>query len=254
MEVLVCVKRVPAPGPKIPLTPDEQEIDTRFLGFTIGPHEECAVEEAVQIVERHGGSSTVLTVGPPEADEQLRFAMSMGVDRGVHVVTEENDWDPQATASAIVDAIRTLEADGQRFDLILFGNETADSGNYQIGIRVAFGLGLPIVSGIKGIELASGTVTLYRSIPDGYERYELPLPAAAAVKEGLNLPRYPAMKNRLRAKKAEVRTLQPERRAGGLEKLRLHHPEQVEAETVVLGSGAEAAPEVADVLKELGLI
>lgn len=254
MEVLVCVKRVPAPGPKIPLTPDEQEIDTRFLGFTIGPHEECAVEEAVQIVEQHGGSSTVLTVGPVEADEQLRYAMSMGIDRGVHVLTEENDRDPQATSSAIVDAVRTLEADGQRFDLILFGNETADSGNYQIGIRVAFGLGLPIVSGIKGIELADGTATLYRSIPDGFERYELPLPAAAAVKEGLNLPRYPAMKSRLRAKKAEVRMLQPATRAGGLEKLRLHHPEQAEAETVILGSGAEAAPEVADVLKELGLI
>lgn len=255
MEVLVCVKRVPAPGPKIPLTPDEQEIDTRFLGFTIGPHEECAVEEAVQIVERHGGSSTVLTVGPAEADEQLRYAMSMGgIDRGVHVLTEENDWDPQATASAVIDAIRTLEAEGQRFDLILFGNETADSGNYQIGIRVAFGLGLPIVSGIKGIELAGDVVTLYRSIPDGFERYELPLPAAAAVKEGLNLPRYPAMKNRLRAKKAEIRMLQPKRRPGGLQKLRLHHPQQAEADTVILGAGAEAAPDVADVLKELGLI
>jgi electron transfer flavoprotein beta subunit len=254
MEVLVCVKRVPAPGAKITLTPDGQDIDTRYLGFTIGPHEECAVEEAVRIVEQHGGSSTVLALGPPEADEQIRFAMSMGVNHGVHVLTDDAEWDPQATASAITDAIRELESERGAFDLILFGNETADAGNYQVGIRVAFALGLPIVSGIKGIEIGDDVVTLYRGIPDGFERYELPMPAAAAVKEGINLPRYPAMRERLRAKKAEVRVVHPEQRSAGLEKVRLHHPPQQETETVILGSGADAAPKVADVLEELGLI
>ena len=72
MEVLVCVKRVPATGGRIVLTADGQEIDTKFLGFTVSPHEECAAEEAVRIVEAQGGSSTVLTLGPAEAEEQLR--------------------------------------------------------------------------------------------------------------------------------------------------------------------------------------
>ena len=72
MEVLVCVKRVPATGGRITLTEDEQSIDTKFLGFTVSPHEECAVEEAVRLVEAHGGSSTVLTLGPEVATEQLR--------------------------------------------------------------------------------------------------------------------------------------------------------------------------------------
>jgi electron transfer flavoprotein beta subunit len=254
MDVLVCVKRVPTPGPRIPLTPDGVEIDTRYLGFTIGPHEECAVEEAVRIVEQHGGSSTVLALGPPEADEQIRYALSMGIDHGVHVQIDELDWDPQATAKAIAAAIESLRAEGRSFDLILFGNESADAGNYQVGVRVAFALGLPIVNGIKGIEIGHDVVTLYRDIPNGFERYELPLPAAAGVKEGINLPRYPAMRGRLRAKKAEVPVIHPDRRAGGLTKFRLHHPPQQESETVILGSGADAAPRIADVLEELGLL
>ncbi|MDA3623874.1 electron transfer flavoprotein beta subunit/FixA family protein [Saccharopolyspora oryzae] len=256
MDVLVCVKRVPATGAKIPLTEGGEDVDTRHLGFTIGPHEECAVEEAVRIVERFGGSSTVLTVGPPEADEQLRYAISMGVDHGVLVETGSGETDPEATASAIIAAIRELEADGRRFDLIMFGNESADAGNYQVGIRVAYALGLPIVGGVKGIELdlAAGQVAFRRPVDDGVEVYRAPLPSAVAVKEGLNLPRYPSIKGRLRAKKTQLRILRPELKDGGLRKVRLRLPPEAERETVVLGHGAAAAGPVVDVLTELGVV
>ena len=133
MKVLVCVKRVPMTGGRIVLTADEQAIETRHLGFTISPHEECGVEEAVRIIEQHGGESVVLTLGPPEAAEQLRDAMAIGADRAIHLVTDGEEWDPQATAAAIVDAIRPTRPGP--FDLILFGNESADAGNYQVGIR-----------------------------------------------------------------------------------------------------------------------
>ena len=94
------------------------------------------MEAAVQLKERHGGSTTVLTLGPPEAVEQLRYSVSVGADQVVLVPADTTELDPQATASALVDAIRELEAD-QPYDLILFGNESADSGGYQVGIRVA---------------------------------------------------------------------------------------------------------------------
>src|SRR5581483_11686750 len=139
MNVLVCVKRVPLTGGKIVLTDDERAISTRHLGFTISPHEECGVEEAVRLVEQHGGSSTVLTLGPPEAEEQLRDMMAIGIDRAVHLVTEGEEWDAQATARAIVAAI---QAQPEPFDLLLFGNESADAGNYQVAIRVAQAMGL----------------------------------------------------------------------------------------------------------------
>ena len=81
MDILVCVKRVPMVGGRISLLPDGQQIDTRQLAFTISPHEECAVEEAVRLVERHGGTVTVLALGPPEAEEQLRNAVAVGAGR-----------------------------------------------------------------------------------------------------------------------------------------------------------------------------
>src|ERR1700682_4989817 len=104
MNVLVCVKRVPATAGQITLTPDGQEIDARYLGFTISPHEECAVEEAVRLVEKHGGSSTVLTLGREAATDQLRDAMALGVDRAILLETDGREWDATATAAAIVEA------------------------------------------------------------------------------------------------------------------------------------------------------
>ncbi len=157
MNILVCVKRVPLTGGRIVLTDDQRAISTRHLGFTISPHEECGVEEAVRLIESHGGSSTVLTLGPPEAEEQLRDMMALGIDRAIHLVTDGEEWDPQATARAIVEAIANQP---ERFDLILFGNESADAGNYQVAIRVAYKLGLPCVTGVKGITASGGRVAV----------------------------------------------------------------------------------------------
>jgi electron transfer flavoprotein beta subunit len=144
VRILVCVKRVPVTGGRMVLTEDAQALETKHLGFTISPHEECAVEEAVRIVEAGGGEVVVLTLGPAEAEEQLRDCLAIGADRGILLKTSD-EWDPQATAGAIVDAARGEEP----FDLVLFGNESADAGNYQVGIRVAYALGLPVVTGLK---------------------------------------------------------------------------------------------------------
>jgi electron transfer flavoprotein beta subunit len=107
MNILVCVKRVPLTGGRIVLTEDERAISTRHLGFTISPHEECAVEEAVRLVEAHGGASTVLTLGPAEAQEQLRDMMAIGAERAVHLLTGGEECDPQATAAAIAAEARS---------------------------------------------------------------------------------------------------------------------------------------------------
>ena len=167
MRILVCVKRVPLTGGKMVLTADEQALETRHLGFTISPHEECGVEEAVRIVEQHGGSSTVLTLGPAEAEEQLRDTLAIGIDRAIHLVTDGADWDPEATADALVEAIRAEQAAGTDPDLIVFGNESADSGNYQVGIRVAHALGRPCVTGLKGVGVHDGRVRCEREAGSG---------------------------------------------------------------------------------------
>ncbi|SVE36945.1 uncharacterized protein METZ01_LOCUS489799, partial [marine metagenome] len=208
MRILVCVKRVPAPGARINITADGQTVDAAHLGFTTSPHEECAVEEAIQLTEAHGGEVTVMTLGPAEAEEQLRYAASVGAHYFVLIPIDDVDWDPQRTATALAEAIAAVEADDGAFDLILFGNESADAGGFQVGVRVANHLGRPIVNGIKGIDvggnLADGMAAARRAIEGGFEVYNVPMPAVFGVKEGINLPRYPTMKGRLASRKAEV--------------------------------------------------
>ncbi len=251
MNILVCVKRVPLTGGKIVLTEDERAISTRHLGFTISPHEECAAEEAVRLIEQHGGSCAVLTLGPSEAEEQLRDMMAIGVDRGVHLLTGDEEWDPQATASAIVEAIR---AEPDPFDLLMFGNESADAGNYQVPIRVAQALGLPCATGIKALSLHDGRIRCEQEVASGRDVYDLPLPAVVTVKEGLNLPRYPSVPGRLRAKRKPVATSTPTRPDPRLELVRLLLPPGSGKQVQVLGHGPEAAPAVVGVLSELGLL
>jgi electron transfer flavoprotein beta subunit len=251
MNILICIKRVPATGGKITLTADEQSIDTRHLGFTISPHEECAVEEALRLVQAHGGSVVVLTLGPAAAAEQLRDALAVGAERAILLETDGAEWDPGATADAIVEAVR---ADGTPFDLLLFGNEAADTGDYQVGIRVAHALDLPVVTGVKQLEIANGVAAARREAAGGWEIFEAPLPAVLTVKEGINLPRYPSLPGRLKAKKKEIRTLTPAPRASGLRKVRLRLPPEQEKSVQILGSGPEAAPKVVEVLRELGLV
>ncbi|MGN6869348.1 MAG: electron transfer flavoprotein subunit beta/FixA family protein [Solirubrobacteraceae bacterium] len=252
MNILVCVKRVPLTGGKIMLTDDQRAISTRHLGFTISPHEECGCEEAVRLIEQHGGASTVLTLGPPEAEEQLRDMMAIGIDRAVHLITDgANEWDPQATADAIIAAI---QSEPEPFDLILFGNESADAGNYQVAIRVAHKLGLPVVTGVKAIAVQNGNLRCEQEVAGGRDVYELPLPAVVTVKEGINLPRYPSVPGRLRAKRKPLETSSPARPTSNLEMVRLALPPGSGKQAEVLGDGANAAPAVVGVLHELGLV
>jgi electron transfer flavoprotein beta subunit len=248
MDVLVCVKRVPETGARITLTADDQDIDTSYLGFTISPHEECAVEEAIRIGAAHDAGTTVLTLGPPAAAEQLRNALAMGIQKAMLLETDGGEFDPSATAEAIADAVRA-----RGFDLLLFGNESADSGGYQVPVRVAALLGLPVVTGIKGIEIADGVLTARREAGGGWEIFEVPLPAVVSVREGINLPRYPSLPGQIRAKKAELERSEPARREAALEKVRLVVPQEARSSVQVLGEGADAAPRVVEVLRELGV-
>ena len=259
MEIGVCVKRVPMVGGKIVLTPDEQEVDTRMSGFAISPHEECAVEEAVQITERLGGTASVITLGPPAAADQLREALALGAKRAVLLETDGREWGPAATAAAIVAEVRRHAASGPGYDLLLCGNEAADTGDYQVGIRVACALGWPCVTGIKSLEIAEADsagagARASREYGGGAETFEFGLPAVICVKEGINLPRYPSLPGRLRAKRAEIERHEPQWQADGLRKRSLRVPAAERKQATVLGTGAAAVPALLGVLDEWGLL
>ncbi len=254
MRVLVCIKRVPEVAGRITLTDDQRAIDTKYVGFTIGPHEECAVEEAVRLIEAHGGELVVLTLGPAESLEQLRDAMALGVSRAIHLVTDGEEWDGESTAAAIVDAVRADEAESGPFDVILLGNEAADAGGYQVGVRIGRALGRPVVTGIKGLAVADGTARCEQEAGGGRDVYEVRTPAVVGVLEGINLPRYPSVPGRLRAKSKPVATSSPARPPQRLEMIRLVVPPAAVKEAEVLGHGPGAAPAVVAMLQSVGIV
>ena len=259
MDIGVCVKRVPMVGGRSAVTPDGQDVDTRMSGFTVSPHEECAVEEAVQIIERLsskglGGSVTVLTLGPAEAAEQLRDMLALGAGHALLLETDGREWGAIATAEAIADvARRRAEGPDGPYDLLLFGNEAADTGDYQVGVRVAHALGLPCVTGVKNLEISSGGARARREYRGSEEVFDIPLPAVISVKEGINLPRYPSLPGRLRAKRAAIDTVVPQWHSEGLRKEGLRVPAQAQRGAQVLGSGAAAVPALVALFEELGV-
>ena len=251
MRILVCVKRVPAPGARINITADGQEVDTAHLAFTTSPHEECAVEAAAQLVEQHGGEATVLTLGPAEAEEQLRYAVSVGMQKAVLLPTNDGDWDPQRTAQAIAgaDSCRSRRADGA-FDLILFGNESADSGGFQVGIRVAHALGRPMVNGGKGLTIDGGAGARAARV----RRRPRDVRAAAAGggrrQGGHQPPALPDDEGPPGVEEGRGRHDRAERRRGRARtRCRCARPVEKRSETVILGTGPDAAPAVVDVLE-----
>jgi electron transfer flavoprotein beta subunit len=254
VRVLACIKRVPITGGRIVLTDDSRAIDTRHLGFTMSPHEECGVEEAVRIIEANGGDSVVVTLGPAEAVEQLRDAMALGIDRAIHLQTDGQEWDGEATAAAVTEAIKADEAAAGRFDLIFFGNESADSGGFQVGARVAFALGRPLVTGLKRVALEGASVRCEQEVEGGRDVYVVPLPAVLTVKEGLNLPRYPSVPGRMRARSKPVAVSTPSRPDARLEMVRLVVPAGQGRRAEVLGTGAAAAPAVVEMLRKAGVL
>jgi len=254
VRIAACIKRVPITGGRILLTEDARAINTQHLGFTMSPHEECGVEEAVRLIEANKGDSVVLTLGPPEAVDQLRDAMALGIDRAIHLQTDGQEWDGESTASVLLEAIRADEAANGPFDIIFFGNESADSGGFQVGIRVAYALGRPCVTGLKKVTLQGSSVRCEQEVEGGRDVYVVPLPAVLTVKEGLNLPRYPSVPGKMRARSKPVAVSDPSRQAPRLELVKLAIPAGQGRRAESLGSGVTAAPAVVEVLRKAGVL
>jgi electron transfer flavoprotein beta subunit len=252
--VLVCVKRVPDSSSEVVLTDDAQAVDGRYAGFTTSPHEECAVELAVQIVAATGGEAAVLTLGDADAVEQLRSALAVGLTAATLVEADAATFGPADVAREIAAVVRAHEADGVSHDLVLLGNDAADSGDFQVGIRLGYELRRPVVNGARVVSVADGVVTARVDGPDGTETYQVPLPAIVTIREGGVEPRYPSVPGRMKAKKVPIEERTPSAEPTGPKRVRLTLPPPVPSNVQILGEGAAAAPAVVDLLEELGVL
>jgi len=246
--VLVCIKRVPDAAGEVLLTADEQALDARFVGFTVSAHENCAVELAVRI-----GDATVLSLGPADTVEQLRGALGVGAKAAVLIEADPVGYGPADIAREIAAVVKAHEAEGKTYDLILLGNDAADTGDFQVGIRLAYELGRPVVNGVRTVEVAGDVATARGDGIDGVETYEVPLPAVVTVLEGGVEPRYPTITGRMKAKKTPIETVEPRNQPSGPERVRLTLPPAQPSTVDVLGEGPDAAAAVVDLLQRLGV-
>ena len=255
MDILVCIKRVPDIAGTVALDDTGTGIDDSGLGHTMSSHEECAVELAIGTASATGGTVTVLTVGPAEAVEQLRAAVAVGANDGILIETAEADaFAPEDIAQVIGDVVRDRVEAGQTFDLVLLGNDAADTGDFQVGIRLAYDLGYPVLSNIQSFTPGAGGLEARGIGPAGTEVFSLDLPAVIAVQEGGVDPRYPSITGRMKAKKAPIVEYDAPVPGTGNPRIRLELPEVEQSSVTILGEGPEAAPALVDVLEEIGVI
>lgn len=252
-DVLVCIKRVPDSSGQILLTDDAQGVDGRFVGFTVSNHESAALELAIRAADATGGRVTLLTVGGSEAVEQLRSSLALGAHAAVLVEADPTELGPADVAREVASVVRDHEQGGTTYDLVLLGNDAADSGDFQVGIRLAHALGRPVVNGASTVALTDGRLEARVDGPEGEETYDVPLPAVVTVLEGGVEPRYPTLKGRMAAKKVEVEVRRPSTTFEGAHRVRLLLPPPAPSTVEVLGEGPEAAGAVVDVLEKLGV-
>ncbi|WP_210604307.1 electron transfer flavoprotein subunit beta/FixA family protein [Brevibacterium oceani] len=280
MDVLVCIRRVPDIAGSVTLDDTGANIDESGLGHTMSAHEECAVELAIQTAAATGGTVTVLTLGPAEAVEQLRSALAVGANDGILVEAADlAAFGPEDIAQVIGDIIRDRAEGGQTFDLVLVGNDAADTGDFQVGIRLAYDLGYPVLTSIQTIRAVDGGVGGGGAVdggsgsgsggvadggagvieargigPAGTEVFTLALPAVIAVQEGGVDPRYPSITGRMKAKKAPIAEYDAPEPGTGNPRIRLELPEVRQSSVTILGEGPDAAPALVDVLEEIGVM
>jgi electron transfer flavoprotein beta subunit len=254
-DVLVCIKRVPDLGSEITLTSDGMAVDDSSLGHTVSPHEDCAVELAIQTAKDTGGQATVLSLGSSDAVEQLRTALALGCTGAVLVEADAASYGPADVAAAIAEVVSAHEAAGTTYDLVLLGNDASDTGDFQVGIRLSYLLDRPVVTGVSTLSVDGATVTARGQAPDGgTEIFEVPLPAVLTVMEGGVEPRYPSIPGRMKAKKIAVEQVTPTLEPVGSGRVRLTLPEAQPSAVTILGEGPEAAGPVVDLLEKLGVV
>lgn len=215
MKIIVCVKQVSIITARSGVDPATKRLVSGDLVYTLNPHDEVAVEEALKNRERHGGTVTVLTLGPPRAEAALRWCIAMGADEAVHIV-DGNPWDldPWAVSMALAKVIREFE-----YDLILFGRMAIDDEMGLVGTFVAELLGLPVVTAAAVVALCpkERKACVHRLLEKGNrEIVECGLPAVLTVDRSLNRPRYPTLAGRRTGERHEVRKIDLHRLGGAL--------------------------------------
>ncbi len=204
MKIIVCVKQVPD-AKDVRLDPKTNTMAREGVQSIMNPFDRHAVEEGVRLKEQYGGTVTVISMGPPQAEAVLREAVACGADEAVLVSDRAfAGADTWATTYTLGKAIEKIGS----FDLIICGKQAIDGDTAQVGPGLARRLNIPYVSYVRKITgFMDGVIQLHRLMDDGYDEVEIPLPGLLTVVKEINEPRVPSLKGKMKAKALSIITM-----------------------------------------------
>jgi electron transfer flavoprotein beta subunit len=251
MKIVVAIKQVPARDSQLRIAPSAQWIAEADLTYEINEPDAYALEEGLQLKEKHGGEVVVICAGPAQAAQTIREALAKGADRAIHIEQDEaSDSDPLSTARILAAGLKP-----EAPDLILTGLQSDDLGYGQTGVILAELLGLPHATIIMQVEKQDGSITVKRELEDGwFQHVAMPLPALLTIQSGINKLRYATLMGIKKAKTKEVKRVTPAdlglsagKPAVLLE--RIYVPERTKRTQLFEGSPKEAAAQLIEKLK-----
>ena len=201
MKIIVCLKQVPGTT-EVKIDPQTSTLVRRGIKNIINPFDTYAIEEGVRLRERYGGEVTAVTMGPPQAEEALREAISVGADTALLLSDSAfAGADTWATAFTLAQAIKNVSP----YDLVICGRQTIDGDTGQVAPELAEMLQLPFIAYVSQIEaIDNGLMRVRRMVEAGHEIVEAPLPSVISVTKEINTPRLPSLRGISRAKNAAI--------------------------------------------------
>jgi electron transfer flavoprotein beta subunit len=259
VNIIVCVKQVPSSS-EVRINPETHSIDRGSAESIVNPFDENAVEEALRLREKYGGTVTCISMGPPQAESALRHCLGMGADEAVLLCDRRMALaDTWATSYTLAQAIKSIG----NYDLIICGKQTFDGDTGQVGPGLAEQLGIPQITYAIEVTAEDGKLTVKRLLEDEFEIVETRLPALITVVKQINDPRYPSMKNLLKAKKKQVPTWDADAIGADLNQVGLNGsptvvvrsftPERHRETMIIEGEPRDAARDLAEKILALNL-
>jgi electron transfer flavoprotein beta subunit len=251
MKIVVAIKQVPARDSQLRIASSGQWIDEEDLTHEINEPDAYALEEGLQLKEKHGGEVVALCFGPARAAQTIREALAKGADRAIHIEDENpGAFDPLAAAGLMAAALKA-----ETPDLVLTGLQSDDLGYGQTGPILAELLGLPHATIIMEVEKREGTIRVKRELEDGwFQHVEMPLPALLTIQSGISKLRYATLMGIKKAKTKEIRRLTPSELGAAnppasIRLSRVYLPERAKNTQLFEGNPAEAAAKLVEKLK-----
>jgi len=250
MKIIVCIKQVPARDSQLRVASSGAWIQDADLSYEINEPDAYALEEGLQLKEKHGGEVVVLCAGPPRAAQTIREALAKGADRAIHIEEDLGAFDPLNAARLLAAALAP-----EKPDLVLTGLQSDDLGYGQTGVILAELLGLPHATIIMQVEKQDGSIRVKRELENGwFQHVEMPLPALLTIQSGINKLRYATLMGIKKAKGKEIRRmaaadLGAKTGAASIQVTRLYLPERTKQTQLFDGPPKEAAAKLVEKLK-----